>query len=71
MRSNSKFNIMECIRGLGNLKKYLEFQKSDDNFKIFVELSTILARDLDIDPEFPISKLRKNICLFDYESSDE
>lgn len=71
MLQNPKLNIAECIQGLDNLKKYLEFQRSDDNFKIFVESATTLVRDLGTDPEFPISKLRKKARLFDYEGSDE
>ncbi|GFS69932.1 uncharacterized protein TNCV_3102261 [Trichonephila clavipes] len=35
---------------------------SDEIFTV-----TMLARDLGIDPEFPISKLRKKVYLFVYE----
>ncbi|GFY48186.1 hypothetical protein TNIN_281851 [Trichonephila inaurata madagascariensis] len=61
---NPRLNIVECIEGLDNLKKYLISQRSDDNFKIFVDSVTTLDRDLGIDPEFSISKLRKNVYLF-------
>ncbi|GFX57114.1 uncharacterized protein TNCV_2963941 [Trichonephila clavipes] len=70
MVENPKLNIVECIGGLDNRKKYLVSQKSDDNFKISVDSVTTLASDLGIDPEFLISKLRK-IYLFVYEGSDE
>ncbi|GFX56246.1 uncharacterized protein TNCV_2241801 [Trichonephila clavipes] len=36
-----------------------------------VDSVTTLATDLGIDPEFPISKLRKKVYLFAYEGSDE
>lgn len=71
MIQNLKLNIAECIERLDNLKKYLEFQRSDDNLKLFVESTIILARDLLIDAEFPMSKLRKKVRIFDYEDSGE
>ncbi|CAH1108652.1 unnamed protein product [Psylliodes chrysocephalus] len=58
-----------CIEGLDNLKKYLGSQRSDDNFKIFVDSGKTLARDLGTDSKFSISKLRKQVRLFDYEGS--
>ncbi|GFS32249.1 uncharacterized protein TNIN_168751 [Trichonephila inaurata madagascariensis] len=71
MIQNHKLNIVECIEGLDNRKKYLVSQKSDDSLKISVDSVITLATDLDIDPEFPISKLRKKVYLFVYEGSDE
>ncbi|GFY71967.1 hypothetical protein TNIN_247871 [Trichonephila inaurata madagascariensis] len=71
MIQNPKLNIVECIEGLDNLNKYLVSQRSDDNFKISVDSVTTLDRDLGIDPEFSISKLRKKVYLFAYEGSDE
>ncbi|GFW56396.1 uncharacterized protein TNCV_2089031 [Trichonephila clavipes] len=71
LSQNPKLNIVECIEGLDNIKKYLVFQRSDDNFKISADSVTALDRDLGIDPEFPSSKLKKKIHLFVYEGSDE
>ncbi|GFY77862.1 hypothetical protein TNIN_73241 [Trichonephila inaurata madagascariensis] len=70
MIQNSKLNIVECIEGLDNRKKYLVSQRSDDNFKISIDSVTTLVTDLAIDPEFPISKLRKKVYLFVYEGSE-
>ncbi|GFY64784.1 uncharacterized protein TNIN_107661 [Trichonephila inaurata madagascariensis] len=67
MIQNPKFNIVECIEGVDNLKQYLVSQRSVDNFKISVDSVTTLARDSGIDPKFPISKLRKKVYLFVYE----
>ncbi|GFY75187.1 hypothetical protein TNIN_281641 [Trichonephila inaurata madagascariensis] len=64
MLQNPKLNIVECIEGLDNLKKYLISQRSDDNFKIFVDTAATLATDLGIHSEFPILKLRKKFNLF-------
>ncbi|GFY44609.1 uncharacterized protein TNIN_348201 [Trichonephila inaurata madagascariensis] len=56
MIQNPKFNIVECI---------------EDVDKLSVDSVTTLARDSGIDPEFPISKLRKKVYLFGYEGRDE
>ncbi|GFY74820.1 uncharacterized protein TNIN_271 [Trichonephila inaurata madagascariensis] len=67
MIQNPKFNTVECIEGVDNLKQYLVSQRSVDNFKISVDSVIILARDSGIDPKFPISNLRKMVYLFVYE----
>ncbi|GFX84077.1 uncharacterized protein TNCV_4858851 [Trichonephila clavipes] len=64
---NPKLNIVECIEGLDNRKKYLVSQRSDDNLRISVDSVTTLATDLGTGPEFPISKFRKKVYLFVYE----
>ncbi|GFU87988.1 hypothetical protein TNCV_1335571 [Trichonephila clavipes] len=43
---NPKLNILECIEGLDNRKKYLVSPRSDDNYKISVDSVTTLATDL-------------------------
>ncbi|GFU88944.1 hypothetical protein TNCV_4446191 [Trichonephila clavipes] len=63
MNQNPKLNIVECIEGLDNRKKYLVFQRSNDNFKISVDSVITLAKGLGMDPEFSISKLRKKVYL--------
>ncbi|GFY77257.1 uncharacterized protein TNIN_483311 [Trichonephila inaurata madagascariensis] len=70
MIQNPELNIVGCIEGLDNRKKYLVSQRSDDNFKISVYSVTSFATDLGIDPKYPISKLRKTVYLFVYEGSE-
>ena len=46
-------------------------QRSDENFKTFVDSAICLANELEIDPSFPIPKPRKKVRLFNYEGNDE
>ncbi|GFT41619.1 uncharacterized protein TNCV_4183201 [Trichonephila clavipes] len=63
MIQNPKFNIVECIEGVDNLKQYLVSQRS-----VITKISAMsLARDSGIDSEFPLSELRKKVYLFVYE----
>ncbi|GFS34453.1 hypothetical protein TNIN_397591 [Trichonephila inaurata madagascariensis] len=65
MIQNPTLNIVECIEGLDNLKKYLVSRRPDDNFKIYVDSVTTLARDLGIDDKFSSrSSGKESIYLF-------
>ncbi|GFX61277.1 hypothetical protein TNCV_1171161 [Trichonephila clavipes] len=50
---------------------FIVSQRSDDYFKISVDSVTTLATDLGIDPEFPVSKLKKKVHIFVYEGRDK